>query len=411
MNFILSISPLFPLLAVNVQRPFSVGLVLLFGATAGVRIFKYRALVRKDLQIEFALFLIMSLVILVRVLLEYRITGDLSGPTVVLFLGFCSFYIALYRTQDWLNSFVLSFTTLMALLCLIGFFQGSLGSSRSGMVFEIPANLFGVYCALSSSLAFHTLLINKKLTVLRSTFFVFSFLICSIGVLHTSSYGALVAYVSTLLMFQMFQLGRYKRLLSLASVLGILALSFSNITFDPLKNTEKVTAVSESIVTQTNNLSSITDSGRPLITPRSDTISSSITDRQLIAEKSMKSIYSQSTLGLLFGAGSLKAETNLVLPSTGSAAKFVPHNAFISFTKSYGVVSIVCFLTIIIKSLVKSRRDRRFWNIVPFTPVWLSSFFMDLQWSYLFMLFLVSLASLRNMDSWQPHFFRRSKVL
>jgi hypothetical protein len=156
-------------------------------------------------------------------------------------------------------------------------------------------------------------------------------------------------------------------------------------------------------------MSSSTDSGRPLIMPRGDTVVSSISDRKLIAELSIKSIYSNGLLNFLFGSGTLVTETDLVLPSSGSASKFVPHNAFISFTQAYGFVSLACFLAIIARSLLKSWRTQKMNNMVPFLPVWVSSLFIDLQWTFIFMTLLISLASLKNTEYFPPYNFQKTK--
>jgi hypothetical protein len=393
MSIILGLSPLFTMLAVTVQRPFSVGLAVLFGATAGARILKYRKTIRKRLKLEFILSFILIVIILFRVLSDFRLTGDVSGPAIVILLGICSLYVALCRSQNWLNMFFISFVTLMNVLCLIAFFKGSLGQSRSGALFEIPVNLFGIYCALASCISLYVLHIESNLKESKSIFLIFSFLIASIGVLHTSSYGAIIAYVVTLISFQIFRLRLFQRILSLVGVASILALSFSNVTLDPFDSSKKSTKVSESIVTQTNNLSASTDKGRPLLTPRNDMLSSSVSDRVFIAEESLDGVFSQGFWNFILGGGSLVAETDLVLPSSGSESRFVPHNAFISFTKSYGILSLTLLLAIIAKSLYRARKNQNLSVVIPFLPVWTSSLFIDLQWTYLFMIFMMSLSS------------------
>jgi hypothetical protein len=411
MNFLIGISPLFAFFAIKIQGPFLVGVLILFGAAAILRILKFREYIRKNFQIDFALFLVMLMVIGIRLIKEFETTGNLSGPTLVLLLGFSSFYISLNRNQDWFNSFFIVFMTVTSLLSLIAFFEGSLGNSRSGVIFEIPINLFGIHCALAASLSFYVLISHKSSNKFKTTFLIAIFLINSIGVLHASSYGAILAYVATFLSFQIFRLVRYQRFLSLAGVIVIFTLSFSNFTFDPFNNIEKVTKVSESIVVQTNNLSRSTDSGRALINPRSDSIWSSISDRESIGEMSIKSLYLGGFQNILFGTGTFNADTDLVLPSSGSTAKFVPHNAFISFTMSYGVISLACFLAIIARRFLKGWRSRRLQNMVPFLPVWLSSLFIDLQWTFLFMTLLVALASLRTVENLQSPSFQESKGL
>jgi hypothetical protein len=409
MIFLIGISPLFALLAIKIQGPFLVGLLILFGSGALSRTIKFRVSVRNNPQTELAIFLVMLIVIGIRLINEFMSTGNLSGPTVVLLLGFTVFFISHDRKQEWLDSLYIIFITVTSLLSLTAIFEGSLGNSRSGVIFEIPINLFGIYCTLAASLSFYILISHNNLNQFKKAFLISTFLINSIGVLHTSSYGAILAYVVTFLTFQMFGILRYQRILSLVGVITILTLSFSSITFDPFNNKEKVTKVSESILIQTNNLSSSSDSGRPLVMPRSDNILSSISDRKLIAEMSIKLIYSNGLSSFLFGNGTLMADTDVVLPSSGSSSKFVPHNAFISFTNAYGFISLACFLTIIAQNLLKAWRYRKLGNIVPFLPVWLSTFFIDLQWTFLFMILLLSLAALKNNEYPRFRFFQKSK--
>jgi hypothetical protein len=230
------------------------------------------------------------------------------------------------------------------------------------------------------------------------------------GVLHTSSYGAIIAYVFTLISFQIFKLRWYQRALSLVGVATVLTLTFSNITFDPFDSSKKVTQVSESILIQTNNLSGSTDKGRPLITPRNDMISSA-SDRISIAKNSLNALASKGFWGFMFGSGSSAAETVLKLPSSDSTSSFVPHNAFISFIKSYGVVPLSLLLAIIVTSLLRARRNQNLRAMIPFFPVWIASLFIDLQFTYLFIIFMISLSNFWVIAPSESRFIHERKDL
>jgi len=309
------------------------------------------------------------------------------------------------------DRFVICLSSGSLILVFTAFLTGNFGSSRSGLVLGTPINIFGNYISLTLvSIFFLWSLKSKSWGKLDIAVWSFVIFLLFLGLLHSGSISSILnVFVSSIVFY--FITGEKGRsvFILLLSVFCLLLVS-SGIKFDPTGNAGSTVPVSQGIIEQrTEGVSSAEDTqvglvseidtGREILVPRTITsIVNSVEIRISIYTQNIIQFSSAGPANTLFGSGPEGIKPVFVKVEDGLAP--LPHGTHSSLLSIFGAYGLITFVFLIIALFLRLKNavilpDHKGW-IGLFAIFLLNCLSIDIQWTYLVMIFSVCLSQLRG---------------